>query len=114
MTSQSDRSLPLPRNRDFVMGIPDGGNLHSTRVHLGKLHYKLRRLLPMWVVYHTETREYPGQWVARMHIALPAPKASRFVIACPSIGGVRGLIPLGLCRISRHPSDPPEIEEVWL
>lgn len=41
------------------------------RPFLWKLHNRLQARLPMWVVYRPITREYPGLWVARMHITLP-------------------------------------------
>lgn len=85
-----------------------------TRAYLSKLHYRLRARLPMWVVYDQTTREYPGMWVSRMHITLPEPRPTRFVMSHDSLEELRALLPPGLSRLSRDKSDPPEVVEIWL
>lgn len=82
--------------------------------HFDRLNRRLRERLPMWVVYRPVTREYPGRWVARMHVTLPEPKPTRFVISHDTVDDLRTLLPPGLTNIGRHPDDLPEIEEVWL
>jgi hypothetical protein len=84
------------------------------RDYMARLHWRLRERLPMWVVYAPVTREYPGKWVARMHVTLPEPKPTRFVLVDASLADLRRLLPLGLTRFDRDPADVPEIEEVWL
>lgn len=79
-----------------------------------RLHYRLRERLPMWVVYRPTTREYPGHWVARMHVAIPDPKPTRFVITHDSLQQLRDILPPGLTMLRRNPNDPEEIEEIWL
>lgn len=79
-----------------------------------RLHWRLRDRLPMWVVYDTTTREYPGKWVARMHISLPEPRVSRFVIVHDSLEELRDALPEWLVCIGRKPGDVLEIVEVWL
>lgn len=83
--------------------------------YLAKLHWRLSKLgrLPMWVVYNTTTREYPGVWVARMHVSLPEPKPTRFVLVHDSLAELRDALPRGLAQIGRHPIDPAEIVETW-
>lgn len=68
----------------------------------------------MWVVYGPTTREYPGSWVARMHITLPEPRPTRFVITHDTIEDLRMLLLPWLTRLDRNPDDAPEIAEVWL
>jgi len=68
----------------------------------------------MWVIYRPVTREYPGLWAARMHVCLPAPKPTRFVITHPRLDGLRELLPAGLAYKNRHPRDLPEIHETWV
>lgn len=68
----------------------------------------------MWVVYRPVTREYPGSWVARMHVTLPAHKPTRFVISHDTLDDLRTILPPGLTNIGRQQGDLPEIEEVWL
>jgi hypothetical protein len=82
--------------------------------YFARLHHRLRERLPMWVVYHPFTREYPGSWVARMHVTLPEPKATRFVVIHDSLEELRTILPPGLTRMARHANDLPEIAEVWL
>lgn len=84
------------------------------RGYLSRLHYRLRRRLPMWVVYQPTTVEYPGVWVSRMHISLPDPRPTRFVMTHDTLEELRGILPPGLTRINRNQSDPQEIVEVWL
>ena len=72
--------------------------------------------LPMWVVYRPVTREYPGVWVARMHVTLCRKHAlrTRFVMTHDSLDELRSLLPPALTWMERNPQDVPEIEEVWL
>ena len=84
--------------------------------YTARLHYKLaaRGRLPMWTVYTPETREYSGFWVARMFIALPEYKPTRFIVLHDRLAGLHELLPPGLARICRSPGDAPEIVETWL
>jgi len=79
-----------------------------------KLHYHFRERLPMWVIYRPVTREYPGKWVARMHLTLPTPRHTGFVILHDSIEALRDALPPGLACLERSPDDAPQIAEVWL
>ena len=82
--------------------------------YMARLHWRLRARLPMWVVYRPVTREYPGRWVARMHVTLPETRPTRFVMTHDSLDELRSLLPPDLARMQRNPLDVPEIEEVWL
>lgn len=84
------------------------------RNHLWKLHDKLRARLPMWAIYNQTTREYPGLWVARMHVILPESKPTRFVMTHDSLEEIRGILPPGLTRLARNSLDVPEIVETWI
>ena len=42
--------------------------------------YELRDHLPMWVVCTPATKDFAGQWVARMHLSLPAPETTDLII----------------------------------
>lgn len=79
-----------------------------------RLTHRLQPRLPMWVVFDPTTRDYPGRWVARMHVTLPEPKPTRFVITHDSLEGLRGLLPPWLTRLERATDDAPEIVEAWL
>ncbi len=81
--------------------------------YMAKAQHRLRGRLPMWVVYRPTTREYPGFWVARMHVTLPAPRPTRFVITHDTLADLRGLLPVGLANFGRQAGDGAEIEEVW-
>jgi hypothetical protein len=82
--------------------------------HFWRLHDRLRNRLPVWTIYRPITREYPGFWVARMHIVLPTMKPTRFVITHDTLEELRTLLPPGLVRAAADPRDVPEIEETWL
>ena len=81
-----------------------------------RLHWRLRERLPMWIVYRPDKppSAYPGLWVARMHVMLPAPKPTRFVITHPGLSDLREALPPGVVRMERHAEDAPEIVEMWL
>ena len=79
-----------------------------------RAHQLLQRRLPMWVVYRPFTREYPGRWVARMHVILPKPKPTRFVMTHDTLQELRDMLPPGLTLFVRLPHDVPEIEEAWV
>jgi len=90
-----------------VVIVPDPG-------YFARLHHKLRARLPVWVIYKPITREYPGQWVARMHVVLPEIRPTRFVMSHDTLEELRGLLPPGLVKAAADPRDVPEIEETWL
>jgi hypothetical protein len=79
-----------------------------------RLTARLQRRLPMWVIYRPPTREWGAAWVARMHVTLPQPRPTRFVITHDSLDELRALLPIFLTCLARQPADPPEIVEVWL
>jgi hypothetical protein len=81
---------------------------------LWRIHQKCQHLLPLWTVYSPHTLEYPGVWVARMHLVLPRPRPTRFVFSHDTLEELRELLPPGLTRLDRDPGDPPQIVEVWL
>lgn len=81
---------------------------------MAKLTVRLQNRLPMWVVYRPPTQEYGDLWVARMHVTLPEPKPTRFVISHDSLEELRSILPPQLTRMPRHQADPQEIVEVWL
>jgi hypothetical protein len=49
-----------------------------------------------------------------MHVTLPEPKPTRFVLIHDTLAELRELLPLGLTQLARAPADVPEIEETWL
>jgi len=48
-----------------------------------------------------------------MHITLPEPKPTRFLLVRDTLEALRAILPLGLVCLSRSPDDPDEIEETW-
>jgi hypothetical protein len=86
----------------------------SSAEYFARLHDRLRARLPVWVIYHPTTREYPGKWVARMHIVLPVLRPTRFVMTHDTLAELRALLPPGLVMAARSEADPPEIKESWL
>jgi len=82
--------------------------------HFWRLHARLKKRLPVWTVYRPITREYPGLWMARMHVVLPVVKPTRFVLIHDSLEELRTLLPPGLVKAAADPRDVPEIEETWL
>ena len=68
----------------------------------------------MWVIYRPTTRDYPGEWVIRMHLTLPVHLITSIVVTHPTLEAARDDLPPGLTNIGRQPDDDPVIEEVWL
>jgi hypothetical protein len=68
----------------------------------------------MWIVYRPGTIEYPRHWVARMHLALPKPRSTRFVMTHDSLDELRQMLPPEAICFERSAEDLPEIHEVWI
>lgn len=80
---------------------------------MNSLHAALHERLPMWVVYDSPS-DYPGYWVARLHLSLPQPQATDCVLTALTLDTLHWLLPAGLTRLPRQPDDDPAIFEVWL
>lgn len=79
-----------------------------------RLHWRLRARLPMWIIYRPVTIEYPGLWVARMHVSLPQPRPTRFVMVSPVLFELRDMLPPDVTHMARQEADAPEIQELWV
>lgn len=86
----------------------------AERDRLTRLHLEKRERLPMWVIYGPTTSDHPGKWVCRMHLSLPEPEVTGWVIIEDSLGEIRAALPYGLTCIGRMEGDDPVIHEVWL
>lgn len=86
----------------------------SNHGYFARLHFRLQSRLPLWVVYRPICREYPGKWVSRMHISLPQPRPTRFVMTHDTYDELIEMLPPGLARLERNSEDAPEIKETWL
>lgn len=98
--------------RDLVFGritLPE-----DPRRMVARLSRRCAESLPMWTVYRPTTSDYPGFWIARLHLALPTPRPSRFVILEEGLESLRLMMPPGFSRLARSPGDDAVIEEVWL
>jgi len=67
--------------------------------------------MKMWVIYKSPS-DYPGSWVVREHDVPGGPRQDCDV--CTSLNEARKLVPFGLIRIDRFPSDPPQLVETWM
>jgi hypothetical protein len=81
---------------------------------VNEAHNRMMDRLPMWVVYRPTTKDYPGLWIARMHLTLPENQATEVHVIGETLKAVRDKLPTGLYRMRRDPNDDPVIEEVWL
>lgn len=93
---------------------PDRKLVKIPRERLHRLHHKLQHRLPLWCVFRPGTDEYPDHWVARLHLTIPDPRPTRFVIAGDTLTQVRDALPVGMICIGRCPEDPVGMVEVWL
>jgi hypothetical protein len=70
--------------------------------------------LAMWTVYRYP-RDYPGKFVARKFlVTAPDPTVTAEMFIADDLDEIRALLPPGLVRIARSPSDDPVIVETWL
>jgi hypothetical protein len=68
----------------------------------------LDRELLTWVVMEAQdSAEVIARPIAGGRGALPC------VLVAPTLGNLHGLLPAGLTRSPRQPSDPPGVVEVW-
>ena len=69
--------------------------------------------LEMWVITENPS-DYPGKYVALLClITAGAVHHTETCHVADSLQAVRGMIPQGLIRFERHPTDPPVIVETW-
>ena len=66
--------------------------------------------IPMWVVYDTPI-DYPHGIIARKFVN---DKATSETLTGDTIQEVRNKIPKGFVRMHRHPTDDPNIVEIWI
>ena len=52
---------------------------------------------------------YPERYAAR----LATSAASPYLPLADTLAGIRAMLPPGLLRLERMPSDPPEVVEIW-
>lgn len=91
-----------------------GEKMSGPKIFHRQQQFALRNRLPMWVVYNPTTADFPGQWIARMHLSLPEPVATDLIIVGETREAVRRQLPEGLTNIGRQACDEPVIEEVWI
>jgi hypothetical protein len=82
--------------------------------HHVEQQWALRDSLPMWTVCRPTISDFAGQWSARMHLTLPAPRPTDLLIVGTTLEEVRQQLPPNLTNLGRQPEDDPVIEEVWL
>lgn len=75
--------------------------------------------LPMWVVSGPDTTDQPGAFVARLWITRGPRREGTggptgHLLRAGTLDEIRALLPPGLTRFERDPSDPPNILETWL
>lgn len=70
--------------------------------------------LPMVTIYRPTIKDYPGKWVARLHITLPKNETTRHYMTADSLEAIRNCVPAWMHVIGREPEDDPVIEETWL
>jgi len=83
------------------------------RALLEQMQAQFRERLPMWVVTE-RPRDFPNDYVARLHLTLPTNVPTAVGIRRPTLGELRAALPRGLHRLERSPADDPVIVEVWL
>lgn len=96
----------------MIHRLPD--NILNCRAFASRFHWRLRDRLPIWVIYRPFSQDYRPRWVARMHISLPNPHVTRFVMLHDTLEGLRTNLPFELTFMPRSPDDGILVEEVWL
>jgi hypothetical protein len=54
---------------------------------------------------------YPERYAARLATSGQAP--SPYLLLADTLAGIQEMLPLGLTRSDRMPTDPPEVLEIW-
>jgi hypothetical protein len=67
----------------------------------------------MWVITK-HPRDFPNDYVARLHMTLPVDVPTTVALCRPTLDELRAALPRGLHCIERLPADDPVIVEVWL
>jgi hypothetical protein len=65
-------------------------------------------VLVAWIIQH-DLPEYPGKFIARLAMAHP----TAYVMVADTLAELRVMLPPGLVRSERQPSDPPDVVEIW-
>jgi len=69
--------------------------------------------LQMWVITENPA-DYPGRFVARLALITSGEVIHTATHhTANSLQAIRALIPQGLIRFDRHPTDPPVVVESW-
>jgi hypothetical protein len=68
-----------------------------------KLH-----ILFAWIVQH-DPPEHPDKFIARLATAHP----TVYIMVADTLAELQAMLPEGLVRSERQPSDPSEVVEVW-
>ena len=66
--------------------------------------------LVAWVVLW-DLPAYPERYAARLVTSGQAP--SPYLLLADTLAGIQEMLPPGLVRSGRQPSDPPEVVEIW-
>ncbi len=70
--------------------------------------------LTIWTIYSNPI-DYPGLFVARQFAFKDhKPYPTDIILTHKTLAGIRLMLPVGLCRFDRSPSDPVSIIENWL
>ena len=69
-----------------------------------------REPFPIWVIYR-RPRDFPAHYVAR---CWDTDKPTETYLIGKELDDVRSMLPDGLTRLDRHPTDDPCIVETWL
>jgi hypothetical protein len=69
--------------------------------------------LLIWTIYD-HPLDYPDWFVARPHVIRPKTSALPMHLIATKLEGLRALLPDGLTRMDRQPTDDPFIVEVWV
>ncbi len=69
--------------------------------------------LPIWVVT-ADTSDYPGKFCARITAAGRAVHVTNQVMLADDLQTLRDMLPPGLVKMDRDPTDPDGVVESWI
>lgn len=62
-----------------------------------------------------KTSDYPGKYTVRKHLIFEGrTRPADFLVAFDTLEDARKVVPKGMTRLNRHPSDDPVILEIWI
>jgi hypothetical protein len=96
------RAATLPYPGDQIIDVAMARGLHADACR----NHAIVAWAVMW-----DLPAYPERYAARLATSGSPP--SPYLLLADTLAGIQEMLPLGLTRSDRMPTDPPEVLEIW-